>query len=125
MPEISKWFKPQDENDDAQNSEDEIRNLSTLSPAVPPSSPVVSSSEEPSTSSHQSSGSAQDANPSSSFNETFELLKQIFVGRDPEELTMAALKNENVHDAINDILDSTLDDNVLSGKESAYYGSVL
>ncbi len=121
MPEISKWFKPQDENDDAQNSEDEIRNLS----AVPPSSPVISSSEEPSTSSHQSSGSAQDANPSSSFNETFELLKQIFVGRDPEELTMAALKNENVHDAINDILDSTLDDNVLSGRESAYYGSVL
>ncbi len=117
MPEISKWFKPQDENDYAQNSEDEIRNLSTLSPAVPPSSPVISSSEEPSTSSHQSSGSAQDANPSSSFNETFELLKQIFVGRDPEELTMAALKNENVHDAINDILDSTLDDNVLSGKE--------
>ena len=59
-------------------------------------------------------------NPSSSFNTIFEKLKQIFVGKDPEELTSAALRNENIDDAINDIVDSEPDNNGLSDKEIVY-----
>ena len=45
------------------------------------------------------------------------MLKQVFVGKDPEELTSAAIRNENINDAINDILDSELDNNGLSGEK--------
>jgi hypothetical protein len=78
--------------------------------------PATSTNEAPSTSSHQEDSMLQGAHPSPKFSETFESLKQIFVGRDPEELTMAALKNDNLHDAINEILDSALDENASSGQ---------
>ena len=41
-----------------------------------------------------------------------ENLKQIFPGKDPEELTMFALRNDNIDGAINEILDSNLNENV-------------
>ena len=55
-------------------------------------------------------------NSHANFKVIFENLKQVFPKRDPEELTTVALKNVNVHDAINEILDSVLDENPSSGR---------
>ena len=50
-----------------------------------------------------------------SVNEMLESLKRIFPGKDLEELTMCVLRNSNVDEAINEILDSNLNENVESG----------
>ena len=66
----------------------------------------------------------QDANDSNvdppNHNATLEALKQIFVGRDSEQLAKAAQKHANIQDAINDILDSALDENSSPGNNMYY-----
>ena len=114
LPEISKWFKPQDVmNGDMGNGEVEI----PATTCIPALAPTTDSNKEPSTSFQESIDVPHHTNPSSNFNKIFEMLKQVFVGKDPEELTSAALRNENIDDAINDILDSELDNNGLSGEK--------
>ena len=116
LPEISKCFKPQDVmNDDMGNDEVEIP-ATTCIPALPL---TTDSNKEPSTSFQESIDVPHHTNPSSNFHKIFEMLKQVFVGKGffPEELTIAALRNENIDDAINDILDSELDNDGLSGEK--------
>lgn len=54
--------------------------------------------------------------PNENVKEIFENLKQVFPGRDPEELTTAAQRSDNIHNAINEVLDSVLDENPSSGR---------
>ena len=72
--------------------------------------------EELNISSPQNDDVLESINPHANFKVILENLKQIFPKRDPEELTTVALKNVNVHDAINEILDSVLDENSSSGR---------
>ena len=116
LPEISKWFKPDVMNNDMENGKDEIPAI-TCPPAL---APTTDSNSEASTSFQETVDVPHHTNPSSSFNRIFEKLKQIFVGKDPEELISSALRNENIDDAINAILDSKLDNNGLSGEEIVY-----
>ena len=93
----------------------EVENpATTCIPALPP---TTDSNKNPSTLFQESVDVPHYTNPSSNFNKIFEMLKQVFVGKDPEELTSVALRNENIDDAINDILDSELDNNDLSGEK--------
>ena len=113
---------PDVKQDNLDNSEVEILNSSTCTPAAASYSPTTDAYEEPNTSSQRSDITLHDA--SSGFKERFEVLQQIFVGKDAEELTKAALRHANVHDAINGILDSALDSN-LSGKVFDKYQIIL
>ena len=95
LPEISKWFKPDVMSDDMGNGEDEIPAITS----PPASAPTTDSNKQPSTSFQENVDAPHHTNPSSSFNKVFEMLKLIFVGKDPEELTSGALRNENIDDA--------------------------
>lgn len=107
-----KWFKP----DDSYHIDNTVKPVSSpqtstypdlFSDDHPSPTEIVTPPKSPSTSSN-THGQAQAR--------MLESLQQIFPGRDPEELTQASIKHNNVNDAINDILDTAIDENISSSE---------